>query len=57
MEIREKNLKDSWEITILNETKDGILCASPDGETCWMSKEDYENYQKNRFKGNEDVKK
>lgn len=37
-----------WEITIIKETDDGYLCMSPNGDTNWMTKQDYINYQKNR---------
>jgi hypothetical protein len=40
----------SWEITIIKETKEGFLCASPNGDTRWLSKEDYEIYLENRRK-------
>jgi hypothetical protein len=40
--------KDIWEITIINETNDGYLVMSPDGETKWVSHQDYLNYLNNK---------
>jgi len=37
-----------WEITIIKETDDGYLCMSPNGDTQWMTKEEYINHLKNR---------
>jgi len=39
---------EKWELTIVNETKNGYLCMSPNGDTNWMTKDDYINYLKNR---------
>lgn len=37
----------SWNITILKETKDGYLVMAPNGETVWMTHQDYEIYLNN----------
>lgn len=39
---------EKWELVIVNETKDGYLCMSPNGDTNWMTKKEYINYLKNR---------
>lgn len=31
-----------WEIIIIKETKDGYLCSSPNGDTQWVTKEEYQ---------------
>jgi hypothetical protein len=49
MKAVEKNSKEFWEVTVLKESENGFLCMSPDGETCWMRKEEYQTYQKNRI--------
>lgn len=47
-----KNLRNSssdiWEITALEESKDGILCMSPDGDTQFLTHSQYETYLQNR---------
>ena len=35
---------EKWELTIVNETQDGYLVMSPNGDTQWMTKEDYQKY-------------
>jgi hypothetical protein len=32
----------NWTMTIINETKDGVLVSAPNGDTQWITKEDYE---------------
>ena len=39
---------EKWELTIVNETKDGYLVMSPNGDTQWITKEEYESYLRNR---------
>lgn len=41
---------ENWTLTIINETADGYLCAAPNGDTQWMTKEEFENYLINREK-------
>ena len=43
---------DVWEITILNETADGLLVQATNGETYWMSREDYNQYLETKSKRN-----
>jgi len=40
----------SWNITIIKETSEGFLCMSPNGDTHWMTRNDYEIYLENRKK-------
>ena len=35
---------EKWELTIVNETQDGYLVMSPNGDTQWMTKKDYQKY-------------
>jgi hypothetical protein len=37
----------AWQITIINETAEGYLLMSPDGETQWMTREEYQKVQAN----------
>lgn len=37
-----------WQLTIIQETKDGYLCMSPNGDTQWLTKEEYEKFNHNR---------
>ena len=37
-----------WDLTILNESKDGFLCMTPNGDTQYLTRSGYENYLKNR---------
>ena len=37
-----------WEITILRETEDGLLCMAPNGDTQWLSHDEYNTMIANR---------
>jgi hypothetical protein len=39
---------ESWEIIILEEFEDGYLCSAPNGDTQWLTKEDYEKLKQKR---------
>lgn len=39
-----------WELTILNETAEGMLVSAPNGDTAWMTREQYETYLVNSEK-------
>jgi hypothetical protein len=41
---------EKWEIEIINETEDGYLVMSPNGDTHYMTKDDYDTYLENRGK-------
>lgn len=53
---KQKNMSidytDVWEITILNETAEGLLVQATNGETYWMSREDYNAYLETKSKRN-----
>ena len=57
METLRNSSSDIWEITVLKESKDGILCMSPDGETRFLTHSQHETYLKNRRErhGNRDL--
>ena len=38
---------ENWKLTIINETKDGYLCMSPNGDTQWLTKEEFQQYEIN----------
>jgi hypothetical protein len=48
-----KNSESRWEITIVNETSEGVLCMSPDGETRFLTHLEYEKYLENKKKSQE----
>lgn len=37
-----------WDLTILKETNDGFLCMSPNGDTQFLSRSEYELHLKNK---------
>jgi len=37
-----------WEISVLHETKDGLLVMTPNGDLNWMSHIDYQNFLNQR---------
>lgn len=37
----------TWNVTILNKTKDGYLVMAPNGDTVWITYQDYEIYLNN----------
>lgn len=39
-----------WEISILKETPEGYLVMTPNGDTEWLTKDEYINYLNNRKK-------
>jgi hypothetical protein len=40
----------TWNIKIIKETSEGYLVMSPNGDTQWLTKEDYINYLNNKKK-------
>lgn len=46
-----KTFMKNWEITILKEDDNGYLLSAPNGDTQWVSKEDYQKYLEKK-KGN-----
>jgi hypothetical protein len=38
----------TWEITILKESDEGYLVSAPNGDTQWITKEQYQQYLNNR---------
>ena len=40
----------TWEISIIEEFKDGYLVMAPNGDTNYMSKEEYESYKNKKHK-------
>lgn len=48
METLRNSSSDIWEITVLKESKDGILFMSPDGDTRFLTHSQYKTYLKNR---------
>lgn len=44
--IYNKEIKKNWEISILKEDEKGYLLSIPNGDTQWVSKEDYNRYLK-----------
>jgi len=38
----------TWEIKILKETEDGFLCMAPNGDTQWLSHDEYNTMIENR---------
>lgn len=47
-EAEEKS--SSWDLTIISEKKDGYIVSTPIGDTKYMSKNDYEEFIKNKTK-------
>jgi len=39
-----------WDIEILDETSHGLLVLAPNGDTQWMTKEEYQQFIVNREK-------
>jgi hypothetical protein len=39
---------EKWEIQIIKETEDGYLVSAPNGDTQFMTKDEYETYLSNR---------
>ena len=48
MEIEEKNSKTIWNIMIIGESKEGVLCMAPNGDSQFLTHSEYEAYLKNR---------
>jgi hypothetical protein len=42
-----------WELEILDETSLGLLVSAPNGDTQWMSREEYNTYLENRKANNQ----
>lgn len=38
----------TWEITILKESDEGYLVSAPNGDTQWITKEQYQQYLNNK---------
>lgn len=38
----------TWNIEVINKTNDGYLVMAPNGDTQWLSEEDYQKYLENR---------
>lgn len=36
-----------WELSVLDETPQGMLVIAPNGDTQWMTREQYESYLSN----------
>ena len=37
-----------WNLTVLKETEDGLLCMSPSGDTQFLTHQEYELYLSNK---------
>ena len=46
--LEENKIDKQWVLTIVNETKDGYLCMTPNGDTQWLTKKEYEEFNRNR---------
>lgn len=46
--LEENKIDKQWGLTIVNETKDGYLCMVPNGDTQWLTKKEYEEFNRNR---------
>jgi hypothetical protein len=42
------NNQKSWELIVLNETEEGVLVSSPNGDTQWLSTSEWQTYKNNK---------
>lgn len=45
-------IKEKWNIDVINQTPEGVLVMAPNGDTHYMTREEYESY-KNKTKEND----
>lgn len=50
MDCEETQSCEVWEIEIIDETSHGLLVMAPNGDTQWMTKDEYDQFIVNREK-------
>jgi len=47
-EAANESWSSKWDISIISKSEDGVLVSAPNGDTQWLTNEEFETYKKNK---------